>query len=61
MGVILISLAFGFLLGLLLAFQNNSLLGKEALNVLGVPYFASRTADGKPIYVCPAATLTPTQ
>ena len=61
MGVIVLSLAFGFLLGLVLAFQNTSLLGKEALNLLGIPYFANRTADGKPIYVCPAATLTPTQ
>lgn len=60
-GVILLSLIFGFLLGLVLAFQNNTLLGKEALNVLGIPYFASRTADGKPIYVCPQATVTPTQ
>ena len=60
MGVITLSIAFGFLLGLVLAFQNHSLFGKEALNVLGIPYFSGRTADGKPIYVCPQATITPT-
>ena len=60
MGVITLSIAFGFFLGLVLAFQNHSLFGKEALNVLGIPYFSGRTADGKPIYVCPQATITPT-
>lgn len=60
-GVILLSLLFGLLLGLVLAFQNNTLLGKEALNLLGIPYFAGKTAEGKPIYVCPQATITPTQ
>lgn len=59
MGVIVLSLLFGFILGLLLVYQNNTLLGKDALNVLGVPYFANRTADGKPIYVCPVASITP--
>lgn len=52
-GVLAISLLFGFILGMLLWYQNNSLLGRESTNILGVPMFASRTADGKPLYICP--------
>lgn len=52
-GVLAISLLFGFLLGITLCWQNNTLFGRESTNILGVPIFASRTADGKPIYICP--------
>lgn len=52
-GVLAISLLFGTLLGMTLCAQNNALLGRESTNILGVPMFASRTADGKPLYICP--------
>lgn len=53
MGVILMSLLLGFALGLALCFQNVTFFGKESVNFLGVPTFKDRTAEGKPIYICP--------
>ena len=52
-GTIILSLLFGLALGITLCWQNNSLFGRESTNILGIPMFANRTADGKPIYICP--------
>lgn len=52
-GIVIISLLIGAGLGLALSYQNKTLLGKEAINILGVPVFSNTTADGKPIYICP--------
>lgn len=52
-GVLTISLLLGTLLGMALCWQNTTLFGRESTNILGVPLFASRTADGKPLYICP--------
>ena len=52
-GIIILSLIFGFALGIALCFQNTTFFGKESINFLGIPTFKDRTADGKPIYVCP--------
>lgn len=52
-GVLTLSLLFGTLLGMIFCYQNNALFGRESTNILGVPVFANRTADGKPIYICP--------
>jgi len=52
-GIIILSILFGYFLGSALCWQNNTLWGRDSTNVLGVPFFANTTADGKPIYICP--------
>ena len=52
-GVLAMSLIFGFAVGLILCWQNNTIFGRESTNILGIPIFKNRTEDGKPIYVCP--------
>lgn len=52
-GILLMSLLIGFALGLALCFQNVTIFGKESINFLGIPTFKDRTAEGKPIYICP--------
>jgi hypothetical protein len=49
---IIISLFFGLGIGALITVQNNSILGVESLNLLGVPILRKRTADGGDLYVC---------
>ena len=53
---IVISLLLGLGLGALIALQNNRLLGKESLNLLGLPILRKRTADGNDLYVCSPTT-----
>lgn len=53
MGVIFLSLLLGFGAGAVLSWQNFSLFGPEAVNVMGIPYFSNTAADGKPLYICP--------
>ena len=60
MGVILVSILSGFVLGLTLCYQNKTLFGKEAINLMGIPVFINTTVDGKPIYICPQ-NLVPAQ
>jgi hypothetical protein len=55
-GTILLSLLFGFALGITLCWQNNTLFGRDATNILGIPMFANTTADGKPLYICPTSS-----
>jgi|GEM_PF-3321737 len=55
-GTILLSLLFGFALGITLCWQNNALFGRDATNILGIPMFANTTADGKPLYICPTSS-----
>jgi hypothetical protein len=52
-GIAILSILFGLLLGAILYGQNLLLLGRDSTNLLGIPLFANRTADKKPIYVCP--------
>ena len=53
MGVATMSLVMGGILGALLVTQNWYLFGKDSVNMLGIPLLRERTADKKPIYVCP--------
>jgi hypothetical protein len=55
-GTISLSLLFGAAAGIVLCWQNTLLFGRESTNIIGVPMFANRTADGKPIYICPTAS-----
>ena len=52
-GVIAFSIISALILGVVLCFQNKTVFGKEAINLMGIPYFQNTTADGKPIYICP--------
>ncbi len=51
-GIMLISALIGFVVGGLLVYQNNYLLGRDATNFSGIPLLQERTKDGKPLYVC---------
>lgn len=48
-----LSLLAGGIVGSLLVMQNLLLLGKDSINLIGVPLLRERTSDKKPIYVCP--------
>ena len=52
-GVATISLLLGGFLGSILVLQNWMLLGKDSVNMIGVPLLRERTSDKKPIYICP--------
>lgn len=60
MGAIAFSIIAGLVLGIVLCFQNKTIFGKEAINLMGIPYFTNTAADGKPIYICPK-NLVPRQ
>jgi hypothetical protein len=48
-----LSLLAGGIVGSLLVMQNLLLLGKDSINMIGVPLLRVRTSDKNPIYVCP--------
>jgi hypothetical protein len=52
-GVVILTLLTGFLIGGLITYQMNQLLGRNAINLTGIPLLRERTRDGKPLYVCP--------
>jgi hypothetical protein len=54
-GIIILSILFGYCLGSVLCWQNNTLWGRDSTNVLGIPVFANTTADGSPLYICPTS------
>lgn len=49
---ILASLFFGLSIAALVLLQNNSVLGIQSLNLLGVPILRKRTETGADLYVC---------
>ena len=51
-GILITTLLFGLVLGGLLVYQNNYLIGRDATNFSGIPLLIERTKDGKPLYVC---------
>jgi hypothetical protein len=51
-GSLLLSSILAILAGTLISFQNRSLLGKESINLLGLPYLDDRIETGAPLYVC---------
>jgi len=56
LGKIIGTLVIGLGIGTALMFQNMNLLGKESVNILGIPTLESRTLNGKPLYVCAPKT-----
>jgi hypothetical protein len=58
LGVLMGTVILGILMGTVLTAQNVTLLGKESVNLLGVPTLESRTLGGKPLYVCAKAEAT---
>ena len=51
-GILITTALLGLVLGGLLVYQNNYLLGRDATNFSGIPLLIERTKDGKPLYVC---------
>jgi hypothetical protein len=51
-GVLILTTLLGFIVGGLLVYQNNYLLGRDSTNLSGIPLLIERTKDGKPLYVC---------
>jgi hypothetical protein len=52
-GIATMSLLMGGFLGSLLVLQNWMLFGKDSVNLIGVPLLRERSAEKKPIYICP--------
>jgi hypothetical protein len=51
--VVMMTLPLGLLLGMILVQQNMNLFGKGSINLMGIPLLESKSASGKPLYVCP--------
>jgi hypothetical protein len=51
-GILIVTTILGLVMGGLLIYQNNYLLGRDATNFSGIPLLKERTKDGKPLYVC---------
>ena len=49
---IVVSVLLGFVFGALVIYQNSKILGKQSLNLLGIPLLRKRTAEGEDLYVC---------
>jgi hypothetical protein len=54
LGEIMIALALAFVVGYLFFYLNKSIFGKESMNLLGLPYMASKDSKGNSVYVCAA-------
>jgi hypothetical protein len=52
-GFLTLSLLAGGIVGSLLVLQNLLLFGKDSINMIGIPLLRERSADKKPIYICP--------
>jgi hypothetical protein len=50
LGSILTSLILGYIMGILLVFQNMGLFGRDGINILNLPMI--EPVKGKPMYVC---------
>lgn len=53
---IVVSLLVGLVAGVVVAVQNHSILGKESLNLLGVPILRKMTDTGNDLFVCSPTT-----
>jgi hypothetical protein len=51
-GILILTTLLGLMMGGLLIYQNNYLLGRDSTNLSGIPLLLDRTKDGKPLYVC---------
>lgn len=51
-GIVILTLFIGLALGAALLYQNTYLLGRDSVNMTGIPLLRERTRDGKPLYVC---------
>jgi hypothetical protein len=49
---IIVTLFLGLFVGTFVAIQNSSLLGKESINLLGVPILRRKDENGNDLYVC---------
>jgi hypothetical protein len=54
-GVALFSIGLGMFIGYLMMKLMKSTFGRESINLLGIPTLKEKTADGRPLYVCPGA------
>ncbi len=60
LGLVSVTIFLSMFVGFLLVYQNASVFGPEAVNLLGLPYLDSRLEKGSPLYVCSNATTAPT-
>jgi hypothetical protein len=51
-GSLILSGFIAILAGLLISFQNKVFMGRESINVLGLPFLDDRVSTGAPLYVC---------
>lgn len=51
-GTLFISMMFGIVVGIVLIYQNKTLFGRDAINVLNLPMILTASESGKPMFVC---------
>jgi hypothetical protein len=51
-GSLLISTLMAILAGIVISYQNNTLFGRESINILGLPYLDDRLETGNSVVVC---------
>ena len=49
---IVLSAMIGLIVGSLIMYQNKLIVGKDGVNILGIPILYGRTATGESLYVC---------
>jgi len=54
-GVLLLSVIFGFIVGVIVMNQNKLLFGREGINLMNLPMIVSAAEMGKPMFVCGAS------
>jgi hypothetical protein len=59
LGPLLLSGFMAVLAGVLISYQNKLLMGREAINLLGLPFLDSRVETGAPLYVCSDPNAAP--
>jgi hypothetical protein len=51
-GTLLFSTLLGFILGIVIVYQNIALFGRDSINILNIPMIQTALEQGKPMYVC---------
>ena len=52
LGIVMISIFLGLIIGAMLIYQNNAILGPDSINMVSVPLLRNRAVTGEKLYVC---------
>jgi hypothetical protein len=59
LGPLLLSGFMAVLVGVLISYQNKLFMGRESINLLGLPFLDNRVQTGAPLYVCSDPNAAP--